>query len=700
MSQRNLHNETSYNSQQQSGHHIQFDSVKIDLSLLDAEMKANLVAMLGKKVVELSRKTGQPFDMSNWANVAAEAKIVKLAQCLNELQVLTKKRKQIEQSLQKENSTTASPVSRPTAHQTRTNAAPNTNTQSQAIAQQKTVSEKEKLQSRLQREKNNLLNKSAPQKSKAAPVKAKAATMQEDKSEGILTRLLSLFQKNDIDQPANLGKAATRKTASTPRKIALPPAEDDPDLEAGNFFSLDKHYLESLRRRPQIVRKDAVIDIEIATLSNKRLRDLHLVRPGDNFKIKQSFVPHSLVQVKRDGSHTIQMPKDITRAILHRGAEASELQPKEKLHLQLGEWIDLRSDSLHYLIRPIMEPKLKPFKQQTVEQTAWKKYLGGSTAAHLLLIVLFGLVTMVTQSQKPEEEPEFVQIDLSQLVDEPKPEPKKPEPKKPEPIKVEPKPAPKEPVKVAPKPPKVVAPKPQPQPKKPAPPAPPKDVGGGNKDGGNIAQRNVKATGLLAALGTTSATTPSSDNALAQVTNLDTVEAPSDSGGLKVAGLSAKVEGVRTSVPSGELVNTAGKDGVLRSGGMAGDGNLAALEQGTAGKGQVRASVSATLSKQVKVQGGISRAAVKKVIDAHLSEITYCYETALMYDANLGGKISFEWTILASGKVGNTGIESSTVQSSRLHNCIRSAIQSWEFPKPKGTEVVVSYPFVFDMVGF
>jgi hypothetical protein len=111
--------------------------------------------------------------------------------------------------------------------------------------------------------------------------------------------------------------------------------------------------------------------------------------------------------------------------------------------------------------------------------------------------------------------------------------------------------------------------------------------------------------------------------------------------------------------------------------------------------------VTAQLNKTVKVQGGgMSREEVKKVIDQHLDEITHCYETALVANPSLMGRVVFEWKILMSGKVGEVRIKSSTINSTEIHSCIQTAIKSWEFPQPEGSEVIVSYPFIFDIVGF
>jgi hypothetical protein len=110
--------------------------------------------------------------------------------------------------------------------------------------------------------------------------------------------------------------------------------------------------------------------------------------------------------------------------------------------------------------------------------------------------------------------------------------------------------------------------------------------------------------------------------------------------------------------------------------------------------------VTATLSHTVRIEGGMSREMVKRVIDQHLQEITYCYENALISNPDIMGRMVFEWKILMDGRVGQIRIVASSVNSHEIHDCIKSAIKSWRFPKPEGAEVVVSYPFVFDLVSF
>ncbi|MGA1870646.1 MAG: AgmX/PglI C-terminal domain-containing protein [bacterium] len=227
-------------------------------------------------------------------------------------------------------------------------------------------------------------------------------------------------------------------------------------------------------------------------------------------------------------------------------------------------------------------------------------------------------------------------------------------------------------------------------------------AGGGSGKGGNVLNRNVNQVGLLGAIGMSDGVGIKAKEALAAVTNLDAVKSSHASEGtLKVGGIVGKLGNGQIEIPKAGLVSTKGSSQALRSAGVKGKGSVAALAKGRTGQKQVKGMVSAKLNRSVNIQGGgMSREAVKRIIDQHLDEISYCYESALIADPSIMGKIVYEWKILLSGKVGEIRIKTSSIKSSDIHSCIKQAIKSWQFPKPRGSEVIVSYPFIFDIVGF
>lgn len=354
--------------------------------------------------------------------------------------------------------------------------------------------------------------------------------------------------------------------------------------------------------------------------------------------------------------------------------------------------------------RPSMQPIVKVAQEK--DNRFWK-HLARSGAVHFFLMVFVGFFATITPPDSMVDEGRFVRINRDQLrllqqksvVPPPKPSPKpeiakappvvKKAAEKPLPPKSKPKTVKKHIAEKAPAGKKAAA-------KRVASRHP--NAGGGHGKG-NVKARNIKQTGILSLLGNSVGIQP--ESAVAAVTNLDAVQTTSAvNKGYKVGGIVGKVGNGEIRAPATGIVNTRGTTQVLRSAGVGGKGDIAAMERGAVGEGHVMAMVTAKLDRSVSVRGGMRREEVKRVIDQHMSEITNCYETALVVNPSIMGKVVFEWKILLSGKVGEVRILSSTLNSQEIHSCIQAAIRSWRFPAPKGSAVMVSYPFIFDIVGF
>jgi len=227
---------------------------------------------------------------------------------------------------------------------------------------------------------------------------------------------------------------------------------------------------------------------------------------------------------------------------------------------------------------------------------------------------------------------------------------------------------------------------------------------------GNTTTKDINQQGILSILGSNNV--PSANiETLAPVTNLDAIETSNVSGkNFRIGGVAGKLGNSKIEINTGSgRINTMGSSQVIRTamgtGGSGGNGKgidkgIAYLEKGDIGQKKVKSLVTANLSKRVQIMGGMSREVVKKVIDEHIDDITYCYEMSLIEDPSIMGKAVFEWKIMMNGNVSEISVSSSSVKSGKLHSCIKSSIQNWSFPKPKALEVAVSYPFVFDVVGF
>lgn len=131
-----------------------------------------------------------------------------------------------------------------------------------------------------------------------------------------------------------------------------------------------------------------------------------------------------------------------------------------------------------------------------------------------------------------------------------------------------------------------------------------------------------------------------------------------------------------------------------------GGGGIGAMGAGGVGRGAVGGTVTRASARSVSVQGSIDREAVAKVVNAHLQEVRGCYERALLREPSLAGKVVLEWTISLSGNVVTTRTKSSTLKNSAVEACILQSLKMWQFPPAKGGVVIVSYPFLFNSVGY
>jgi hypothetical protein len=376
----------------------------------------------------------------------------------------------------------------------------------------------------------------------------------------------------------------------------------------------------------------------------------------------------------------------------------------------------LTDGSYEYLIRKVRKLQSPKVAEPPKQENPLPKVLAKSTAIHAILLILLGLfISLPRMNEAQKVETRFVHLDTSTLINTPplREAKKQITPKKPNPPKktkaLEPqktkastiakksraKKIPRQKrnkVRRAAKGEKMISSSPH--------------AGGGSGRDGNVSTRNVKQAGILGILGDSVGSMSLSGEALAAVTNLDAVTSPgSTTENFKVGGIVGRIDSSNIEIPSGRVVQTRGTHQVLRSVGAKGEGHVAALKKGKTGQNTVRAMVSVDLDNKdlenkVRIRGGMSREAVKRVIDQHLDDITVCYENALLKEPTITGTIVFEWKILLSGRVGETRIKTSSIKSNDIHSCIKAAIKSWQFPKPQGSQVMVSYPFVFDIVGF
>jgi hypothetical protein len=131
-----------------------------------------------------------------------------------------------------------------------------------------------------------------------------------------------------------------------------------------------------------------------------------------------------------------------------------------------------------------------------------------------------------------------------------------------------------------------------------------------------------------------------------------------------------------------------------------GGGGIGAMGAGAVGKGPVRSGVSRAASDRISSQGQIDKDAVAKAINSHLAEVQRCYEAALLKNPGLAGKVVLEWSISTLGRVESSKSKSSTLKDSSVESCILRSLNTWQFPPARGQSVIITYPFIFNAVGF
>jgi len=210
-------------------------------------------------------------------------------------------------------------------------------------------------------------------------------------------------------------------------------------------------------------------------------------------------------------------------------------------------------------------------------------------------------------------------------------------------------------------------------------------------------------TKALKALAKLSAAGPATGDILAAVDKLGNGPGSKKSNNYKLSGLIGKAPianaGLGTFGLGGGGRGGAGLLGseILRG---RGGGGIGALGAGNVGRGSVAGTVTRASARTISAQGSVDREAVAKTVNAHLQEVRACYERALLKEPGLAGKVVLEWTIGTNGAVLSAKSKTSTLRNPAVESCILQDLKTWRFPPAKGGMVIVSYPFLFNSVGY
>ncbi|HNN53998.1 MAG TPA: AgmX/PglI C-terminal domain-containing protein [Pseudomonadota bacterium] len=149
---------------------------------------------------------------------------------------------------------------------------------------------------------------------------------------------------------------------------------------------------------------------------------------------------------------------------------------------------------------------------------------------------------------------------------------------------------------------------------------------------------------------------------------------------------------------TGEGTIGLGNLGTIGKGG--GGGGLSGYGRGAGGLGGRRASAPDVVPGTAEVRGSLDKEIIRRIIRRHINEVKFCYERELVRTPGLLGRVMIQFTIAGTGQVVASLVQSSTLNSMPVEQCIAQAVRRWEFPKPQGGGiVVVTYPFVLKASG-
>jgi len=163
------------------------------------------------------------------------------------------------------------------------------------------------------------------------------------------------------------------------------------------------------------------------------------------------------------------------------------------------------------------------------------------------------------------------------------------------------------------------------------------------------------------------------------------------SGGAQTSLYAKGITGVGLGV--GNNVNGGGGYGTKgKGGGQAGYGKLALT--GSSGASPI------PLSAEANVAAGLDRDQIAAVINRNMGQVTYCYEQGLSQDSSLSGRVAIDFIIGGTGLIKTAKVNTSSLNSKQVEDCIVMRLKTWKFPVPEGgVDVDVTFPFKLARAG-
>ena len=158
------------------------------------------------------------------------------------------------------------------------------------------------------------------------------------------------------------------------------------------------------------------------------------------------------------------------------------------------------------------------------------------------------------------------------------------------------------------------------------------------------------------------------------------------------AGMLAQVPGSFLASPYGGTYSIGGDDADVWGG--LGSGYGRGSGAGFGGRGT---RVPQVRQAKAQVQGSMDKEVIRRVIRSHINEVRHCYNQALAKDPNAKGRIAVQFMIGPTGHVRSAIVQESTMKDAAVGTCVSAAVKRWIFPKPTGSSVLVTYPFILEI---
>jgi hypothetical protein len=111
------------------------------------------------------------------------------------------------------------------------------------------------------------------------------------------------------------------------------------------------------------------------------------------------------------------------------------------------------------------------------------------------------------------------------------------------------------------------------------------------------------------------------------------------------------------------------------------------------GKTPVRAAPEPA-KKEDALPETLEKSQIKGVIRRNTSSIIRCYNTKVADKGAIKGSLNVTFTIFGTGRTGGIRVQRPDFWGSEFVGCAGNAVSRWKFPRFKGEEIEITYPFV------